>query len=157
MIISPNFDIDKALKERSVVALAEWKAKAPSIIIRNIKETIAAGNSPVKGQGRYVEYSQSYKKRILSGKYAGKTIRPVNLYLSGKMMNSLIHRPLQTGFSIYFTSPLAKIHSVYGAGKSKVIRKIFPYETEEFKKSITLESDIIIRDSLKKEFSDIFN
>jgi hypothetical protein len=149
-----SFNIASFFEKKQLKAVMdttkEWQQKSPPILIRNIKTTIQSGNSPVKESGRFVEYSPSYKKAILRGVYPGKRLRPVNLTLTGRMMNSLIARNTNTGFTLYFTNKLAKIHSQIGAGKSRTIRKVMPGRGESFKKSITLESDEMVRKILLK-------
>lgn len=155
-----TFDLTKHFTKKTIkdviLSKSNWQKDAPPKIIKNIKDTIARGNSPVKGNGRFVEYSTSYKSAITKGRHGSKKLRPVNLTLTGKMMKTLINRNTQGGFVIFFTSKLAKIHSKDGAGKSKTIRKIMPQDKEVFKKSITLESDKMIKDLLKDRFKDLF-
>jgi hypothetical protein len=145
-------ETDKKLKS----AVLQWQKIAPGKIIQNLKSTIASGNSPVKGNGRFVGYSPSYTEAIKKGRYPGKKLRPVNLTLSGAMMRSLIYRPTKGGFVIYFTNKLAKIHSEQGAGKSRVIRKVMPSDKEQFKPAITRESDVIVNKILKEELGNMF-
>lgn len=146
---------NKRMSKAILLAKEEWQNEAPPLTIMNIKNMIQSGNSPVRGNGRFATYSPSYKKAIRKGKYPGKTIRPVNLTLSGKMMRSLIHKKTKAGFTIYFTDKLAKIHSQLGAGKSKTIRKVMPGSGESFKKSVTFQSDEIVRKTLFKRFKNI--
>lgn len=146
----------KEIDEAANVAVRQWQQAAPPIIKRNIKALIAKGISPVKGQGSFVPYSESYKKQIKSGRYPGKKIRPINLKLSGKMLRSLISRTTQTGFSIYFTNKLARIHSLEGAGASQTIRKVMPQDDEVFKRTVMIESDTLIEKTLKEKFINIF-
>ena len=155
-----TFDLSKHFTKKVIkdVILSKnnWQKDAPPIIIKNIKDTIGRGNSPVKGNGRFVKYSDSYTEAIKKGRYGSKKLRPVNLNLTGKMMKTLISRNTQGGFVVFFTSKLAKIHSKDGAGKSKTIRKIMPQDKEVFKKSITLEADKMIEDLLRDRFADLF-
>lgn len=157
-----TFDIAKffngQLPGKVLLARNQWQQEAPQKIIRNIKDTIQRGNSPVTGFGRYVAYSPTYKSAILAGRYSqySKKLRPVNLTLTGKMMRSLIHRRTQKGFTIYFTSKLARIHSQLGAGKSKTIRKVMPSGSERFKESVIFESNETIRKALLDQLANIF-
>lgn len=154
-----EFDIDEAIAQAEALAIIGWQHVAPQEIIRNIKNTISIGNSPVEGNGRFVKYSEGYKKAIKDGRYRrispGKTITPVNLYLSGKMIKSLKSAKTQSGFSIYFDHYLAEIHNEKGAGKSKVIRRIMPLGDEVYKKSITQSSDQLLERLLLKELSNL--
>ena len=127
----------------------EWSTANAPKVIKYTKETISSGNSPVKGYKRFQDYSPSYKNAIRKGRYSrySKRQRPVNLTLSGKMLRSFISRMTKTGFSVYFTSELAKYHNVEGAGRSKVIRRILPTGNEKFKRAImsNLEKDLKYR------------
>lgn len=128
-----------------------------------IKE-ILRGVSPVQGQ-KFPKYSKSYKesirgrtmfftvsgggggKKVIAIKagrgqrlptlpYAmGKQLSPVNLKLSGQMLNSLKVRKLGSGAStrleIIFEDEVATYHNKLGAGKSKTLRRLLPTETNE--------------------------
>lgn len=86
-----QIDIQKARLEK--IAEPDFtKALAKElgeIIVSAMKELISKGISPIKGGGRYKGYKGGYKEKISAGKYAGKGLKPVNLYLKGDQMNSL--------------------------------------------------------------------
>ena len=155
--VGKNFNIEKFFKDKTDLSkvLKQVQEEGPEIIIKEVRETIERGNSPVKGYGRFVEYSDVYKEAIKSGRYKseGKKNRPVNLTLTGKMLNSLIDRTTKTGFVIYFTSKLAKIHSEEGAGKSKTIRKIMPKtgSSESWKESVVRPLKSFIKSLIEKQ------
>jgi hypothetical protein len=96
--------------------------------------------SPVKGEGKWVRYSESYINAIRGelGATWGKQISPVNLKLSGELHNSL--KVFGVGLlsqyyvlRVQFTDFLADIHNRRGASKKKVIRRLLPTEGgEEF-------------------------
>jgi len=73
------------------------------LFIRDMKRTIAKGNSPVRALGRFKQYSDSYKAQIKSSRAAKKSPfrnkfpRKVNLKLSGGMLKGLIHKALRNG------------------------------------------------------------
>jgi len=130
--------------------------KAKEQLKEDIVNTIKRGNSPVKGERRFVDYSDSYKaairgevrfftdkqgkvRPILGGAVGlgyGKKLRPINLTLSGKMLNSVKGRVTDRGISLWFTSPIAKYHNIEGAGKSKTIRRMLPKSNEDLKESV---------------------
>jgi hypothetical protein len=147
--------------------------QAADIMKKDIVDTIERGNSPVKGNKRFKEYSDTYTQQIfgqktwrtINGKkvalpptgadlkkFQGKRIRPVNMKLSGRMLKSIAARFSMRGFTIYFTSKLAKIHSTEGAaGKRAAIRKVQPYGSEKWKPSvITGAKRFLERETLKK-------
>lgn len=103
-------------------------------LIDEINSTILSGQSPVKGK-RFKEYNEQYAKREKSGRR-----KPVNLYQTGKMLESLeVTQPRnRVGLLIRFKDALSDIHDRQGAGKSKVIRRMLPRfnEGESFKENI---------------------
>lgn len=102
-----------------------------------IDESISLGISPVQGEGKFQKYSASYKGAIKAGRYDGKNISPVNMKLSGDMLKSFFVKKKSKGIQIGFKDELAEIHTVKGAGKSRVIRKLLPLnEGEDFKTNI---------------------
>lgn len=120
---------------------------APSIL-KEIQKSIERGVSPVEGKGRFVDYSDSYKNQI-GGRFKnaagdilrrksssmmeklGKKVRPVNLTLSGRMMRTLYYKVKGSILEISFTSPIAAYHTIFGAGKRRVIRSLLPAFTGE--------------------------
>lgn len=133
-----------------------------------IIESMERGVSPVEGEGRYKDYSDSYKDQIggvyknskgkkikksgfssLKSKF-NKSVRPVNLKLSGDMYESLTIKKAQRGLLINFSSPLAYIHDKLGAGKKRVIRRILPRKNENFSGAITTTLTKASREYLKR-------
>lgn len=114
------------------------KKDMPNKIEDIVLERISKGISPVLGQGRFKPYSDSYKKQIRKGRYRGKSIRPVNLYLTGEMIKTFFVNPKGNGFRIGFTSDLADVHNRLGPrGKREFIRRLLPtIPGEQFTKSI---------------------
>ncbi len=132
---------------------------ASNIMKKDVVKTIERGQSPVKGQKRFVDYSQNYKDAI-QGKIAyrstpdgkpyrinpmeedydrfrNKKLKPINMTLSGRMLKSIAARITQNGFTVYFTSKLAKIHSTEGpGGREDKIRKVVPTGTEKWRASV---------------------
>lgn len=67
-----------------------FNARLGRLVSDEAKAMIAAGQSPVRGYGRFDGYSESYKGAIKgkSLENKSKTVRPVNLNLSGKMLEN---------------------------------------------------------------------
>ena len=133
----------------------QGKAVLKDLYEKEITESIERGVSPVKGQGRFVQYSESYKDEIRAGRFRdlGKRIRPVNLKLTGELLKSLIVKVTNKGIKISFDNKLANIHNKEGAGKSKTVRRLLPTEDgEEFNRSITIRA----REALNRIASNIF-
>jgi len=146
---------------------------AAELMKTDIVNTILRGNSPVKGQKRFVDYRPSYKEQIQGqasyrtitrgqfkgkkirirpqlgadkSKFQNKRLRPVNMQLSGRMLESIAARMTKGGFVIYFTSKLARYHSILGAaGKAYAIRKVAPYNGEQWKRSVPLTAQNFLR------------
>ena len=88
-----------------------------------------------------------------------KKKRPVNLRVSGKMIDSL--RYIVSAFAdkgqivIEYTDKLAYIHTVLGAGKSKVIRKALPQGNETLSRTILRKVNTILGASIKDAVANI--
>lgn len=108
--------LSKSIKkfERDAVVEAR-KSNLDTIIRDEILERIAKGRSPVKNGGNFEKYSDSYKKQIRRRRYPGKSIRPVNLKLSGKMLKSLFVKIRSNAarlvYTIGFNSEIAEYHN----------------------------------------------
>jgi len=148
-------EIDKRLKK----AESKWKKPAIELLKDELKANYSIGESPVEGGGnqtgakqKFAKYSDSYKKQIKSGRFSefSKRITPVNLKLSGKMLNSLKDRSTAKGIVLWFTSPIAKYHNDLGAGKSKVIRKMVPDDGQKLRTSIRLKLQKLFTDKIDK-------
>ena len=138
----------------------KWSITAGPELKRNIKANLEVGLSPVKGHGRFVGYSESYRKKIMDGEYDhfNKKLRPVNLKLSGEMYKSLSVRSVKNGVQVSFKDPKAVYHDRLGAGKSKVIRRLLPGKGEQFSKTVIdpvmKKLDNEIKTNLKKIFNE---
>lgn len=121
----------------------EFSKRGPVKIKQAIIQDMIKGISPVKGAGKYKKYSKGYIKEIRSGKSKRmreatlKSIRPVNLRLTGTLHRSLSSLFKRGALIIQFKNFLADIHNRRGAGKSKVIRRMLPTEKgEQFNRRI---------------------
>jgi hypothetical protein len=94
-----------------------------------LQETIYHGISPVAGK-KFKQYSNSYAE--LKGKKA-----PVDMTVTGDMLDSLEVKVDSEKLVVEFTSPIAKYHDIDGAGKSKIIRRLLPKQgSERFRSDI---------------------
>ena len=156
-----RFDlIEEGIKRMKLTIPMEMRSKfktAAEIAKKDIRDTIERGNSPVKGNQRFVEYSEKYIEDIAAGVHAehGKKLRPINLKLSGRMLNSIATRITSSGFVVYFTSKLAKIHSTEGPrGRRDKIRKVAPFDNERWKTSVMKGAKEFLRtEAMKKAIS----
>ena len=119
----------KRLEGKLLKATAETTKNFANDLKKEVLNSISQGKSPVAGEGPYQKYSDSYKKQF---RRLGKTARPVNLKVTGKMLNSFKVRALINGFVLWFTSPIAKYHN----GEGRVDRIMLPGEGQTFNKNI---------------------
>ena len=109
------------------------------VLIENeIIATILSGTSPVKGKS-FKQYSKNYADRAKGGNR-----KPVNMMVTGDMLDSLQVKRSGKSISIAFKSKIAVFHDKLGAGLSKVIRRLLPDSSkgETFKSNI---NDVIKR------------
>lgn len=135
--IKKNFkDLENLIPKVRKEFLRQSKRDLKKLVI---DESISKGISPVEGQGKFEKYSKSYKEAIKAGRYSqySKTISPVNMKLSGDMLESFFVEDNGNSLKIGFDHELAEIHNDKGAGQSKVIRRLLPTKQgEKFKRSI---------------------
>lgn len=139
--------------------IRKFKLKAKGRIVRTMEKeiikSIERGVSPVKGEGRFDGYSQSYLDSIKAGTHSkySKRKRPVNLKLSGKLLKSFFIKVTSKGIKLGFDNKLADIHNRKGAGKSKAVRRMLPTNSgEEFSRSITTRLKEVLDDVAKTIF-----
>lgn len=136
----------------------EFNKRGPNEFRKTMLEQIAKSISPVKGEGKFVRYSESYIEQIRGslGEIWAKQITPVNLKLSGTLLNSL--KVYGVGLlsktyvlRIQFTNFLADIHNRRGASKNKVIRRLLPTNNgEEFNYTISRQLLKSLREAVEK-------
>ncbi len=138
--------------------VARYKKKAkkelPKVLQKAIVETIQSGQSPVEGF-KFEPYSDVYLDEIENGKYFNFSKRksPVNMTLSGDMLNSFFVKDTNKGVQLGFDNSLAEIHNSKGAGKSKVIRRLLPTNKgERFKRTIRSDIREVLQSIIKKIF-----
>ena len=115
------------------------KQSLGSAVVDEAKSMIASGQSPVKGNGRFQGYSDSYLKAIRDRLNAsdGKTVRPVNLNLSGKMLDAYGYRAnsnsVTVGIMTATNSIENEIAGYHNDGTDKMPqRQLVPKEGEEW-------------------------
>lgn len=125
---------EKIVNKGRESAAKEIAQALPALILKDI----AIGKSPVAGEGRFKDYSNSYKESIRGelGKRYSKKLRPVNLTLSGDMLKSITGKSVLYIAFIKFSNKLAYIHTVLGAGRNKTIRKLLAQGGEAFSANI---------------------
>lgn len=122
-------DLSDAVNQLNQFSNAGIKLAANEIEKKIISE-IEAGRSPVKNvKRRFPRYSDSYRKTIKKsrGIFASKRVSPVNLKLTGKLLQSIFSRSVGSSkVQIGFDNFLADIHNREGAGKSRIVRRMLP-------------------------------
>lgn len=131
----------------------EFIKKASEEVKPLIVDTILKGASPVKGYKRFENYSPSYRDAIRKGRYSseGKRPRPVNLFLTGRMLKSIKSVITKNGFTVWFTDKKAKYHNDIGVGAAGTIRKMLPGNGEELSAPISLALKKLLRKIVKDE------
>ena len=105
---------------------------------------IGSGKSPVEGQ-KFKKYSPSYAK--LKGRKS-----PVDMFVTGKMLESFQVRKSKSSFFLAFTNKVADYHNRLG----RVIRRLLPtFPSERFnariQKTITKALELAVSKSVKKQ------
>lgn len=90
-----NWPIVESMKKKSIVDRTT-ASKVGKAVVGESKDFISKGFSPVRGNGRFKAYAAQrnqgegpYYPDTVKGKYPSKRTRPVNLKLSGEMLNHL--------------------------------------------------------------------
>ena len=81
-----------APKQLSEITSDKLSREVGKVAIPLIKKLCLSGQSPVEGRGRFQRYkdTSNYPGRIIAlDEYPGKTKSPVNLFLSGKMLDAI--------------------------------------------------------------------
>lgn len=118
-----------------------------------IDDSILLGISPVEGERKFDAYSQRYTDAIKSGKFNrfGKKPRPINLNLSGDMLESFFVKASGNGLVIGFNDEKAVKHTVTGVGYKKTKRKMLPISRgEDFKRKIKTTIVSIIQKAMDR-------
>ncbi|MBL0320682.1 MAG: hypothetical protein IPP74_15515 [Alphaproteobacteria bacterium] len=123
------------------------KREIGQTLVDSVKEYVGRGLSPVRGTGRFVAYKDPKK-------YPGdrKAKRPVNLRLTGAMMDALKYRLKGSKVELYL-DPQPDYAIVHQDGSDKVPRRTFlPREKlgEKFVVSIMDEVKKIISKAVKR-------
>lgn len=125
------------------------------VVISEMKKAIASGLSPVRNFGRFEEYAAQKKgwgyPLSVKKQFPDKSLRPVNLKLSGDMLDSLDTKKTKGGVEVGVFAPdqaqKAKKHQAGDPGVNLPQRRFIPARKgEEFIVTITRA----IRDSFAK-------
>lgn len=136
-----------AIKEAMPKARLEFIKTTLAGLGEEINAEVSAGKSPVAGYGRFKDYSEGYKEHIQEnegiikgsdGKWnTGKRIRPVNLFVSGKMQKSQKVKEKNGIIEVSYSSPLAQYHNT-GTTRGLPARPILPSDKGDlFSRTIT--------------------
>lgn len=112
-------NLEKKIKRLQGALISEFQKEVGDEMRSQIIDYIGTKNrSPVYGFGKYQKYTAAYAKKKGVGR--GK----VDMKVSGKMLNSLKTRATRTGFTLWFSSGLAKYHDL--PGLARVLRRLLP-------------------------------
>jgi hypothetical protein len=140
------YDLKKTLQEN--FSNRQWAKLSQYVVDQQILKDLSKGNSPVNKARRLAKYSERYTKAIKGelGKKNNKTVRPVNLTLTGSMLSNYDARPGEDTFEITLgihgdAPELDKTKAgVHNVGNKKTPRRPFvPLAGESFTRKITLE------------------
>lgn len=142
-------DLERLAKEMADVSITKSQAqRIGQGMVSDMKKAIATGLSPIKGNGRFPAYKDP--ARYPAGK---KPQRPVNLFLTGDMLEDLQERSDAKTIEIgYFKSSEAdkeRGHREGANGQPK--RPTIPEGTEEFNETIQLNAEEAFRDALDEQ------
>lgn len=165
--VSVKVKLDTAMKNLMSAFVIDEKlgGEVGTLVIKGVKESVAVGKSSVKGFGRFAAYAtqrdkdpKAYPISVLK-EYPGKNVRPVNLKLSGEMLDALKFKVDDGAISIGFADAEGKIKKMFDAHnhgtlvhKNVPMRKFLPTaKGEEFSIALTKA----IKDIFIKRISDI--
>lgn len=167
-------DLIKEIQKTGSLAITKAVAKqAASALITAMKREVAQGKSTISGNGPFGAYRGSYRDQInkkgfinVKGQQIPKRLRPVNLKLTGKFMQSLrmtkIIKTQRLGynFAVGFTSQRSKdIHDGLRDGRhgrtDSVPRPIIPGTNETFKQPLIRLIDSIYARRLESVLNSI--
>jgi len=89
MSVKVRLDIRNKLKSLNST---RTNAQVADVVVDEMKKSIASGISPVRGVGRFVSYKHKDRYPLdkkTQSEFPQKAARPVNLRLSGDMLNAL--------------------------------------------------------------------
>lgn len=147
-------DVKKLAKEFETVIDKQTANKVGQLAIKEIKDRIAGGVSPIKGGGRFAGYKNPDK---YPGDRKGK--RPVNLKLSGHMLSQLKYQSIKEGNSGYVVD-IAYTENTDENGSSAADKERGHREGvygQPKRPSIPTEAGEELRTDINNKIRDIFN
>lgn len=141
----------KNLRKKIDKAKSQVGAAIEKELRKEVLKDIKAGRSPVKGQGRFKRYSDSYRKLIKRSLGGIKKPSPVNLELTGELLDSVFTQVKNNKVTIGFKDKKFEYHN---EGKGNLpVRRILPTKGgEEFNRSITLRIRELVLEKVKQIF-----
>jgi len=124
-----------------------------TVAVKEMRLSLERGISPVRGVRRFENYSKSYSEAIRKGYLElTKKVRPVNLYLSGRMLKALEFRANYAKLEVgIWDSEMSELAGYHQDGTDKMpARRFVPTEDSE-------ELTVTIDRALKNKLIDIIN
>lgn len=109
-------------------------------VVTQCKQMIASGQSPVRGHGRFDGYSDSYQEQIKDGDLDNKTVRPVNLKQTGRMLYQFTYDLREQGIAVGFVDADPEVVAIarkHQKGEGRMpARRMIPEGQEEWAVSV---------------------
>lgn len=118
-------------------------------VVRNMKNLITNGTSPIKGQGRYKPYTKAYADR------KGVNRRDVDLTLSGEMLKSLRAKPDSFGGStVGYMTRIGRERNEYNVDNG---RETIPQRNDTLKQKVLSDAEKLYLARIKRILDTIDN
>jgi len=116
------------------------------VAVKEMRLSLERGISPVRGERRLERYSASYTKAIQKGwlEFQDKKVRPVNLFLSGKMLRSLEFKATYGSLLVgIWDSEMVELASYHQDGTDKMPARRFVPTTSGEALTVTIDRALI--------------
>lgn len=167
MARSPKIQLDaiikrlkKQLKTAAKIPTSSTARKLGKIVVKEMKNNISKGISPIQGKGRFPGYKRAGDKdgypNTVRRQFPAKRRRPVNLKLSGAFLRMLRGKPKKVGRAFspnvgFFDNLSRKKESGHRDGvNGQPKRAIIPVGGESLKKSILIRVEKAFKAAILK-------
>ena len=124
------------------------------VAVKEMRISLERGISPVRGERRFQKYSESYTKAIKAGWLEhSKNVRPVNLILSGRMVNAITYKAQKGKLEVGIWDPeMVELASYHQEGTEKMPQRKFIPDTSGEYLTVTIDRALInkLKDLIKE-------
>jgi len=115
------------------------------VAVKEMKLSLERGISPVRGERRFEKYSKSYTEAIQKGWLEhAKNVRPVNLFLSGRMLGALEFKASYGKLEVGIWDPeMVELASYHQEGTDKMPKRKFIPDTSGEYLTVTIDRALI--------------